>query len=390
MISSEIIRVFIPQTMFGLGAINTIGDLTRGFAPSKILIVTDKGVVKAGIIDALKLPLNKAGFKADVFDKCGIEAPVSVIEELCRKIKDEKYDLLIGVGGGSSMDATKAASLLVANAGVTIQDLIKGRPVEKTVTKILVPTTAGTGSEWSLAAVVTNDNIDNRTYAFLSDKNYPDAVIIDPELTRNLPQKITADTGMDALTHAIEAYTSCRANIVSDMFASTAIRLVSGSLRQAYAKGSIYMDERYKISIAAALAMLAASHSGLGIAHIMNNALGKKAHISHGSTVTLLLPYVMEYNLIANPAKYAEVAKLLGENTKNDLSLMDAAFKSVEAVRRLASDLGLPQKLSDVGITEGDIPDLVDELMIHAPGIEFMNPREVSREDAIRIYTKAL
>ena len=315
MIRSEIIRVFIPPTMFGLGAINTIGDLTRGFAPSKILIVTDKGVVKAGIIDTLKSPLNKAGFEADVFDGCGIEAPLTIIEGLSRKVKDERYDLLIGVGGGSSMDTTKAASLLAANVGVTIQDLINGKPVEKTVTKILVPTTAGTGSEWSLATVITNDSVDNRTYLFLTDKNFPDAVIIDPELTRNLPQKITADTGMDALTHAIEAYTSCRANIVSDMFASTAIKLASGSLRQAYAKGCIYMDERYKISIAASLAMLAGSHSGLGIAHVMNNALGKKAHISHGSTVTLLLPYVMEYNLIANPAKYAEVAKLLGENT---------------------------------------------------------------------------
>lgn len=390
MISSEVINIFIPQTIFGLGAINNIGDLTRSFSPRKILIVTDQGVVKAGIVDAIKSPLDKAGFKADVFDKCGIEAPVSAIEELSQKVKDEKYDLLIGVGGGSSMDSTKAASILAANDGATIQDLIDGKPMEKAVTKILVPTTAGTGSEWSSVAVITNDNMDNRTYPYFTVRNHPDAVIIDPDLTRNLPQRITADTGMDALTHAIEAYTSCRANIVSDMFASTAIRLVSGSLRQAYAKGSIYIDERYKISIAAALAMLAGSVGGLGIAHFMNVALGKRAHISHGSTVTLLLPYVMEYNLISNPAKYAEIARLLGENTM-DLPVMDAAAKSIEAVRRLASDLGMPQKLSDVGITETDIPDLVDELINYqAQAIELMNPREVSREDATKIYTKAL
>ncbi len=193
----------------------------------------------------------------------------------------------------------------------------------------------------------TTDTSDDRNYAYLSGENLPDAVIIDPELTRNLPARITADAGIDALTHAIEAYTSSRANLVTDMYASAAIKLVVASLGPAYAKGSLRMEDRYRLSIASAMAMLAGSVGGVGIAHFMNHALHhKKIPLSHGAKVGLLLPYVMEYNLISDPEKFAEVARLLGENTRG-LSTMDAALKSVAAVRRLLSDLGVPQRLSE-------------------------------------------
>ena len=172
MMISEIINIKIPQTMFGAGAINNLGDVAKGFAPNKILVVTDTGLTKTDIISNVTSQLEKAGFKPDVFDKCGIEAPISGIEELAAKVKNEKYDLLVGVGGGSNIDTTKAASILAANDGVTIQDLIDDNPVEKSVSKIIVPTTAGTGSEWSIVAVITND--DDRTY--LGGSNIPEMV----------------------------------------------------------------------------------------------------------------------------------------------------------------------------------------------------------------------
>lgn len=390
MVSSEVLSVVIPQTLFGVGATGKLGELVRGFSPTKILIVTDPGVESAGLIDIVQAPLVAAGFKADVFARCGVEAPVTVIEELRQKIVAEKYDLLIGVGGGSTMDTTKAAGVLAADANLTVRDLIDGKPIGASIRKVMIPTTAGTGSEWSSAAVITLDTEDGRTYPYFTDKNYPDAVIIDPELTKNLPAKATAHTGMDALTHAIEAYTCCRASIVSDMFAATAIKLVAESLRPAFAKGSLNIEDRYNLSIAASAAMAAGSVAGVGIAHFMNVALGKKAHISHGSTVALLLPYVMEFNLVSNPAKFAEVATLLGEETCG-LSLMDAARESVVAVRRLLTDFGMPQTLSEVGVTEADIPELVDELMTYQSfPIAFMNPRDVSAEDATNIYMSAL
>ncbi len=386
---TNVIEIRVPRTLFGVGATGGLGDLVRSLSATRILVVTDPGVVEAGIVDTVKGVLDAAGVGSDVFDECGAEAPATVIEELGRKAREGRYDLLVGVGGGSVMDTTKAAGLLAANQGITVQDLVEGRTPEKSLAKVLIPTTAGTGSEWSSAAVVTNAT-DDRTYTYLTTANYPDAVIIDPELTRHLPPRNTAETGVDALTHAIEAYTCIRANLLSDMYASTAIRLVSTSLGPAFAKGPQRMEDRYRLAIGAAMAMQAGTLAGVGLAHFMNHALGKKAHISHGSTVGLMLPYVMEYNLISSPARFAEVARLLGENT-DGLSTMDAAYRSVAAVRRLLTELGMPQHLSEVGLTEADIPHLVEELVsLQAFPIAFMNPREVGAKEAREIYLKAL
>jgi alcohol dehydrogenase len=388
---TEVIDIKIPRTLFGVGALNGIADLVRSLGADKILIVTDQGVADAGIVATVQAALGSGGLEAEVFDRCGPEAPVSSIEKVSRKAREGDYDLLIGVGGGSVMDLTKAAGLLAANPNATIQDLIEGRPPAKSLKKILVPTTAGTGAEWSTVAVFTTDTSDDRNYAYLTGENLPDAVIIDPELTKDLPAQIIADAGIDALTHAIEAYTSSRANLVTDMYASTAIKLVVASLGPAFAKGSLRVEDRYRLSIASAMAMLAGSLGGVGLAHFMNHALHhKKVSLSHGAKVGLLLPYVMEYNLISDPEKFAEVAQLLGENTSG-LSTMDAALKSVAAVRRLLADLGIPQRLGEVGITEADIPGLVDELMtFQAVPMAIQNPREVGPKEAAEIFRRAL
>jgi alcohol dehydrogenase class IV len=370
--------------------VGELGRLARDLGATRILVVTDPGVVKAGIIAAVMASLDAAGLSAEVFDQCGAEAPATAIESLARKAREGMYDLLVGVGGGSVMDTTKADSLIAVDEAITVQDLIEMRTPEKGLTKILIPTTAGTGSEWSTAAVVTTDAGDDRTYTYLSTANYPEAVIIDPAFSQHLPPRNTAETGVDALTHGIEAYTCVRANLLSDMFASTAIRLVSASLGPAFAKGSQRMNDRYRMAIGAAMAMQAGTLAGVGLAHFMNHALGKRAHISHGSTVGLMLPYVMEYNLIASPGRFADVARFMGENV-DGLSTMDAAHKSVAAVRRLLSDLDMPQRLSDVGLGEADIPHLVDELVtLQGAPIAFMNPREVGADEAREIYTKAL
>ena len=388
---AEVMEIRIPQTLFGVGALNRIGDVVRSLKSKKLLIVTDQGVAAAGIIESVQAALGSAGLEADVFDQCGPEAPVSSLEQISRKASEGGYDLLIGVGGGSVMDATKAAGFLGANPGSTVQDLIEGRLPAKSLDKILIPTTAGTGSEWSTVAVVTTDTTDDRNYGYLTGRNLPEAVILDPELTRSLSARITADAGVDALTHAIEAYTCCRANLVTDMYATTAISLVVGSLGPAYAKGSLHIEDRYRLSIASAMAMLAASTSGAGLAHFMSHALHhKKIPLAHGAKVGLLLPYVMEYNLVSGPDKFAEIARLLGENTQG-LSTMDAALKSVAAVRRLFSILGVPRRLSEIGITEADIPSLVEELMTFwGVFMAIQDAREVGSKEAAEIFLRAL
>ena len=255
MAGSEVLHIDVPTTLLGAGALKELGALATGFAPNKVLIVSDPGVSKAGIVESVKSVLSAAGITADVFDKCGMEAPASIIRQLASTVRDDGYDLLIAVGGGSTMDSTKAASILAADPALTVQDLIHMKPVTASVKKIAIPTTAGTGSEWSSAAVITTDTEDDRTYPYFTAMNYPDAVVIDPELSLDLPAAATAHTGMDALTHAIEAFTCCRANLVSDMFASTAIELIATSLRPAFAKGCQSIEHRSNLAFAAASAM---------------------------------------------------------------------------------------------------------------------------------------
>jgi alcohol dehydrogenase len=390
MAGSEVLHINVPTTLFGAGALNEVGDLVQSFAPSKVLIVSDAGVTRTGIVDKVRLKIAASGIGADVFDQCGVEAPISVIQRLAEKVRAEGYDLLVAVGGGSTMDSTKAASVLAADPGLTAQDLIQMKPVTASVKKIMIPTTAGTGSEWSSAAVLTNDTEDDRTYPYFTAANYPDAVIIDPELSLELPAAATAHTGIDALTHAIEAFTCCRATMVSDMFASTAIQLIATSLRPAFAKGCQNLEHRSNLAFAAASAMAAGSLAGVGLAHFMNHGLGKRAGISHGSAVGLMLPYVMEFNLVSDPPKFARLAQLLGEVT-DGLSVIEAGELAIEGVRRLLSDLGMPQTLHEVGLTKDDIPWLVDELMtFQAFPISFMNPRDVDSDAATSIYTSAL
>jgi alcohol dehydrogenase class IV len=386
---SNPININIPHSIMGPGAVNGIGDIVREFAPAKILIVTDAGVAGAGLLTSITTALEKGGYKFDIFAGCQPEAPISIIEKLAGQIEENKYSMLIGVGGGSTMDTTKMAGI-IAGSGLKVLDIRDGKPAKKVIPKVLVPTTAGTGSEWSNVAVVTNDSVNpGQTTVIITPQNVADAAIIDPELTVNLPKRITADTGMDALTHAIEAFTSPAANVMSDTFAESAIKLIAANLRPAYTEGSRNIEARYNMSAAASLAMQAVVLASIGLAHIMNEPLGKRARLSHGATCTLLLPAVIEYNLSTNPAKYAKVAGLMGENI-NGIPVADAAAKAAEAVRRLAGELGMPQK-ANAELTGADISIMVDELFTASgPLIKMFVARNVSREDVIGLYYKVL
>jgi alcohol dehydrogenase class IV len=384
-------NVRIPSTAIGLGSIQNIGNEALKLGATRTLIITDKGILKAGLLDNIKISLEKANLKYDVFDGCQPEPPVNIIELIASKIKSEQYDLLIGVGGGSNMDATKAASVF-AYGDISLSTFIKsprGTMVKgKVVPKILVPTTAGTGAEWSLVAVVYDEH--NLGIPGAMEQYWADKVIIDPELTRNLPQKITADTGFDALTHAIEAYTCANANAFSDMFATTAIKTVGENIRLAYSKGTRNIEARYYMSFAASIAMNAAVTGGMGLCHVLNEELVSKAHISHGSALAILLPSVMEFNLISAPHKFAKVAELLGEDIQG-LSEFDAGNKSIQGVKRLIHDLGLPKRMSDIGLNDDDIASMAKQCYDHKLMIiSLWNPRDVNEKDIYNIFKAAL
>lgn len=387
---TDVIQIGIPRTLFGVGAISRIADAIKGFGAQKVLVVTDQGLMKAGVAEVALEAIRSGGLAVDVFDRTGAEAPVSIIQELVALIEKEDYGLLVAVGGGSSMDTTKTAAHLASNPGLSVDDLLKRTPFKRTLPVIAVPTTAGTGSEWSAWAVIHNDVADKVHYPYDTSANYPDLVILDPAMTSKVPPKVTADTGMDALAHAIEAYTSPNASIVSDMFASFAIRNVATSLRPAYAKGGFNLKDRYNLSIAASTAMLAMSFTGPGIAHLMNETLGEMAGLSHGRATGLLLPWVMEANLMTAPHRFRDIAQFMGENTEG-LSDLEAGELAVEAVHRLLSDLGMPQTLSEVGVAEEQIPELARELVeTRGPVMKMAACRELSLAEATELYERIL
>ncbi|MFC1998134.1 iron-containing alcohol dehydrogenase [Chloroflexota bacterium] len=354
----ETISLQIPYTIFGRGSISSLTQMIADAAVNKVLIMTDKGLMKTGKVIKLLPLLNAAGCRHAIFDDCEPNTPSSVVEKCSQKVVDEGYDLLVGIGGGSVMDTAKIVSVVAYNQ-IPVRDIIgQVNVIMKSLPKILIPTTSGTGSEWSGAAMIT-DSTTGKKGIVNGPCNYADAVIIDSELTMGLPQNITADTGMDALTHAIEAYASPRHNIICDIFAEPAIRLISDNLFSAYSEDDI--EARHNLSIAASMAITAFLRAGGGLnVHGIDALITEMTHLSHGAALSILLPHIMEFKRIEMPDRFAKLAKLMGQNIDN-LTEMEAAEKSVEAVKNLMNQLGMKTRFSQVGLTAQDVEHLANE-----------------------------
>jgi alcohol dehydrogenase len=387
----EVSRIFemrVPRTVIGINASKCAGSIARKLGAKKIIIITDPGVMKVGLANKVSESLKNENLAYTIFSQCLPNAPLSGIYQCCKLIQDEKVNLIIGIGGGTVMDTVKLAGLLATNDGDFNVLFDTAKIKARSLPRILIPTTSGTGSEWSNVAVFTNES-DKRKVPIRSDHLWVDAAIIDPLLTLNLPPSVTAETGMDALSHAIEAYTSWKANVITDALAEKAISLISDNLRIAYARGSKHVESRYNMSIAAGLAVLALRSSGSYIVHSFSYPLCNWTTLSHGAACSLMLPPVMGFNLIGNMDKFAKIARLMGEKT-DGLSLQEQAQKSIEAVRHLSMDLSLKQSLGEAGISENDIPQIVDYVFqFHMYQIE-NNPRNLSREDARQILLNVI
>jgi alcohol dehydrogenase class IV len=378
----------VPETWIGVEAARQIGSLLKDRGFRRPLIVTDVPVAKSGLLGPVEESFGAAGLDHAIFDGSQPNGPTQAIEECAATLRRANCDSLVAVGGGSPIDIAKVASVLVTNEEGVYDFIGRDKVKRRGLFKAALPTTAGTGSEWSNSAIVT-DGRDALKKPIFSRFMWCDLVLLDPLMSLHLPPRQTADTGIDALTHAIEAYAAWKATIVSDMYAEKAIELVASSLRTAYAKGPKHLEARYRLCLAAALAMAAHTSSSAGLVHAMNYPLTAKTHVSHGTALALLLPHIMDFNLIACPHKYAGIARLMGERL-DGCSPIQAARRSVDAVRHLCADVGMPQALTEVGFTEGDIPDALDFLFTYQTyGME-NNPRDVSREDLSRIYRAAL
>ncbi|MBA1334604.1 MAG: alcohol dehydrogenase [Firmicutes bacterium] len=380
------INFAVPNSIeIGTGIVEQLNEKVRKLGGKKVFIITDEGVLKAGLLERVKKPLAEGGIKFGCYTKVIPEPPVEQIQEIVNEVKDGGYDLLVGLGGGSSLDVTKVVSVIVTNGGA-IGDYIGTDMVKKPgIAKILIPTTSGTGSEATNIAILT-DVKEELKKGVVSPYLFADIALVDPSLTFTVPPKITANTGMDALIHAIEAFIAKKSNAFTDCIALEAIKLISDNLRTAVTDGE-NVEARYNMSLGSLMAGIAFGNAGVGAVHALAYPLGGQFHIAHGMANTLMLRYVMEYNVVSRMAKFKEIATAMGENVEG-LSPREAAQKAIDAMIGLAEDIGVPTKLRQVDIPKEAIPKLA-EAGIKVTRLLSNNPRKLTLEDIETIYSNA-
>jgi alcohol dehydrogenase class IV len=375
-----------PTLLTGRGSVGQIGKEARKLGATKALLVTDKTIAQAGLLPYVTKPMEAEGIPCDVLDDVEPEPPFENLERMADKIRGQRYDLFIGMGGGSVLDATKVLSIMCTNSGELRQLVGTDKVANPGIPKILVPTTSGTGSEVTSIAIFT-DTRDMVKKGIVSPYLLPSVAIVDAELTFTVPPAVTAATGMDALVHAVESYTAIRANELTDGIALQAIRLISRSLRQA-----VYNPNdgkaREEMAMGSLLAGISLGNAGVGAVHALAYPLGGKFKVPHGVANSMLLVYVMRYNIVAHLEKFAVIAEAMGERVEG-LSVRDAAERAISAMGALARDLGIPSSLREVGVTEADIPGLAAE----ASQIDRLlnnNPRWLTVKEIEQIYRDAL
>lgn len=382
------LRTFeVPTIMkHGLGALANLADEVKSLGVSRPMLVTDKGIADAGIASEAIGVLKAGGVDYVLFDKVVANPPIELVDRVAQMYKEEGCDGLIGLGGGSSMDTAKAIGVVVTHGG-SIRDYewADPQPIKRRIPPtITIPTTAGTGSEVTLWAVITDPERKIKFNVGGSADIGAWVALIDPELTLGLPARITAATGMDALAHAVECYTCAYAQPLSDSVALLAMEYIGQYLRIAYAQGS-NLEARYKMSMAAMLAGLAYGTESAGAAHAMSQSAGGVHDVPHGDLTARLLGPVMEYNFMGEPHKFARIAQALGEDTRG-LSVWQAAEKAVEAVYRLTADLDIPT-LQKLGFDESEIPYLAR--IAEEDPQTIGNPRDVDRRGYEKIWQRA-
>jgi alcohol dehydrogenase len=368
---------------YGVGVISKLGDELRLLKAQKVAIITDPGIIKAGLLDKITSILKEEKLLYNVFDGVDPNPKDRNVERGAQVVRSFGADAMVAIGGGSVIDCAKAIGVLVSHDGKRIKDFEGKTAVKKQILPfIAIPTTAGTGSEVTFSAVIT-DTENNYKMTVRSPFMAAKVALLDPKLTVTVPPHITASTGMDALTHAIEAYTVKVSEPVSDALALYAIELISNNLVNAVKNGED-IEARACMLVGSLLAGIAFSHSDVGSVHCMAEALGGVYDAPHGICNAVLLPYVMEYNVEFCLEKYSRIAQAMGEVF---YTIEEGAMKAVERVKELAVDVGLPS-FKSLGVKEEDLEKLAD---MAAKNISTeSNPREMTKEDYLTLFRRAM
>ncbi|GAB2319513.1 iron-containing alcohol dehydrogenase [Alkalibacterium sp. s-m-22] len=379
---------FLPTTnYFGRGSVKVVGEKAKLLGGTKVLVVTDGFLsqLSGGPVEHVLELLKAEGIESVIYDKVEPNPKDTNVSDGLKIYQEEKCDMIITVGGGSPHDCGKGIGIAATHEG-DLYDYAGIDTLENPLPPIIaVNTTAGTASEITRHAVITNTELKIK-YVIVSWRNTPLVSINDPLLMLGKPAALTAATGMDALTHAVESYITLGANPVTDAAAIQAMKLISNNLRQAVANGQ-NIEARENMAHASLLAGMAFNNSGLGYVHAMAHQLGGLYDMPHGVANAVLLPHVARYNLISNPKKYADMASFLGENIEG-LSVMEAADKTIEALRRLSSDVGIPTGLKELGVKEEDFEYMAE--MALKDGNAGTNPISGTKEDIIKIFKEAM
>ena len=372
---------------FGPGARKVLPEVVERLGKKKALVVTDKGLVKFGVAGMVTEVLDKAGIAYEVFSDVKPNPTVTNVKDGIEAFRNAGADFIIAIGGGSSMDTAKGIGIVINNPEFSDIVSLEGcAPTKnKSVPIVALPTTAGTAAETTINYVIIDED-KKKKMVCVDPNDIPAVAIIDAELMYSLPKSLTAATGMDALTHAIEGYITKGAWDMSDMFEIEAIRMIHRNLQKAVDEPS-NADARNGMAVAQYIAGMAFSNVGLGLVHGMAHPMGSLFDVPHGVANALLLPTVMEFNMPACMNKYPRIAEAMGVDITG-MTPEEASQAAVEAVRQLALNVGIPQHLSELGITAADIPALAEQAIadVCTPG----NPREVTLEDIKALYTKVL
>lgn len=380
-------QIILPSQMqVGANASEKVADVLSSFGCRHPLIITDQTMVSLGYTDHIQKSLTDSDIPSDVFADTVPEPTVSSIQAGVDKVSSGNYDAIIALGGGSPIDSAKAIAIL-ARFGGSMQDYKFPRVTnERGLPIIAIPTTAGTGSEVTRFTIITDDQTDEKMLC-VGMGFMPQAAIVDYKLTLSLPQRITADTGIDALTHAIEAYVSQKANPYSDSQAIAAMGLIGPNLRLAYHDGN-HEAAREAMMLGSTLAGVAFSNASVALVHGMSRPIGAAFHVPHGLSNAMLLPAVTEYSIPAAPERYADCARAMGVASESD-STQQATIKLLNELTALNEELNVPT-LKEFGVDQNTFFDLMPTMAEQAlaSGSPNNNPRVPDTQEMIAIYEK--
>ena len=381
---SQSYQINLPAVIrFGPGTLNTLGSEMAKWGVKKVLIVTDPGIFHSGLVQPVIEQLAETAI--DVYSESEPEPSLSGLKNALNKLKNTKYDVIIGLGGGSSIDTAKGLSVLLAHGGDGRDYIGTDKIPGPGIAVIAIPTTAGTGSEVTNIAIFSDTEKELKV-GMVSNYLLAKMALVDPVLTYKCPRSVTAASGIDALVHTIECYTSLKANGFTESVAIKAMRLISDNLKLAVNEGS---DEnaRCAMSEGSLLAGIAFSNSSVAAVHALAYPLGARFHISHGVANGLLLPYVMKCNLSADPIKYALIAETLGGQVKG-LTPLEAALTGVEAVKKIIKDIGIPSRLRDLEVPEEALEGMAVATM-DVTRLLASNPKNLTLDDVRGIWQDA-